>query len=170
VPIDVLYLNDKYYVAFKFLFIAIDVKPTHTYYLPKFNKAGKQRFCFLVRWEVAVSFRVPSPRPLPTGCSAPARAAATASGTAGRSGASIVPPSGTTSRRRRVGAKGPCWRIWHVLPRAQLVRLVPGMDCNGTGRNQSTEGSSFVTPRVVSQVQGSAELLSQVSGAELAVR
>lgn len=51
-PIDVLYLNDKYYIAFKVLFIAIDVKPTHTYYLPKFNKGGKQCFCFLVRSKV----------------------------------------------------------------------------------------------------------------------
>lgn len=53
-PIDVLYLNDKYYIAFKVLFIAIDVKPTHTYDLPKFNKGGKQRFCFLVQSKVPV--------------------------------------------------------------------------------------------------------------------
>lgn len=64
-PIDVLYLNDKYYIAFKVLFIAIDVKPPHTYYLPKFNKGGKQCFCFLVQSKVPglsqVSFSTTAP-------------------------------------------------------------------------------------------------------------
>lgn len=36
----------------KFYLLAIDVKPTHTYYLPKFNKGGKRCFCFLVRSRV----------------------------------------------------------------------------------------------------------------------
>lgn len=31
-------------IAFKVLFIAIDVTPIHTYYLPKFNKGGKLHF------------------------------------------------------------------------------------------------------------------------------
>lgn len=48
---------DKYYIVLKFLFIAIDVKPTHPYYLPKFNKRGKQSLCFLVHWAVPVCSR-----------------------------------------------------------------------------------------------------------------
>lgn len=75
-PIDVLYLNDKYYIAFKVLFIAIDVKPTHTYYLPKFNKGGKQCFCFLVQSKVPVffpGFFPPRPNPTPRGGVEPSR-------------------------------------------------------------------------------------------------
>lgn len=77
-PIDVLYLNDKYYIAFKVLFIAIDVKPTHTYYLPKFNKGGKRCFCFLVRSKVpdfSPGFFLPQAHPTPRGAVEPGRAA-----------------------------------------------------------------------------------------------
>lgn len=136
-PIDVLYLNDKYYIAFKFLFIAIDVKPTHTYDLPKFNKGGKQRFSLPCALKSSCFFS-PGARSCPAGGAELCRCGRQRGrGLSPRSGVRqgrAEPPTRAgphpknAPRRVRAGQAGAerAWeKVWELLPWAQLARPAP---------------------------------------------